>query len=78
MLALLSLSILECNLKGLKSKHKPSATVSKNPDVVVPTMLVVAHEPQDQGGVEGAEVGGPQAEQIPDELAGIPDEELGA
>ena len=48
--------------KRLKSKHKPSATVSKNPDVVVPTELVVSHEPQDQEGVEGAEGGGPQGE----------------
>ena len=39
--------------KRFKSKHKPSATVSKDKDVVVPTGLVVAHEPQDQGGVEG-------------------------
>ena len=38
--------------------------------------MVVAHEPQDQGGVEGSKGGGPQGEQIPDELAGIPDEEL--
>ena len=62
--------------KRFKSKHKLSATVSKDKDVVLPTGLVVAHEPQDQGGVEGAEGGGPQGEQIPDELVGIPDEEL--
>ena len=62
--------------KWFKNNHKPSATVSKDKDVVLPTGLVVAHEPQDQGGVEGAEGGGPQGEQIPGELAGIPDEEL--
>ena len=62
--------------KRFKNKHKSSATVSKDTDVVVPTGLVVGHEPQDQGGVEGDEGGGPQGEQMPDELAGIPDEEL--
>ena len=42
--------------KKFKSRHKtPVATVSTNPTVVVPTGLV-AHEPQDQGGVEGLKV----------------------
>ena len=57
MFALVSLSLLECNLKKFKSRHKtPTATVSKIPPNVVPTGLV-AHEPQDQGMVAGAEGG---------------------
>ena len=74
--ALLSLSLLEYNLKGLRVNINPVQPVTKDTDVVVPTGLVVAHEPQDQGGVEGTEGGGPQGEQMPDELAEIPDEEL--
>ena len=63
----------------------PTATVSKIPPNVVPTGLV-AHEPQDQGGVAEAEGGDgspegkaqPQivSEDNPDNLASIADEEL--
>ena len=73
---------------SLKSRHKtPVATVSKIPPVVVPIGLV-AHEPQDQGGVEGAEGGdgAPEGEAQsqgvtednpdPENLAAIPNEEL--
>ena len=62
--------------KRFKSKHKPNATVTKDTNVVVPTGLVIAQKPQDQGGVKGVEGGSPQGEQMPDELAGIADEEL--
>ena len=74
--------------KKSKSRHKtPTATVSKIPPNVVPTGLV-AHEPQDQGGVAGAEggYGAPEGEaqpQVvsednpdPDNLASIANEEL--
>ena len=74
--------------KRFKSRHKtPVSTVSKIPPVVVPTGLV-AHEPQDQGGIAGAEGGdgapGDEAQHQgvtednpdPDNLAVIPDEEL--
>ena len=74
--------------KKFKSRHKtPTATVSKISPNVVPTGLV-AHEPQDQGGVEGEECtcGAPEGEaqtQVvtednpdPDNLAAIGEEEL--
>ena len=73
--------------KKFKSRHKtPAATVSTNPPVV--PIGLVAHEPQDQGGVAGNEGGdgAPEGETQPqgvtednpdpDNLAAIADEEL--
>ena len=75
--------------KKFKSRHKtPASTVCKNPNPIAVSTGLVAHQPQDFGGVKGAEgdatgggtEGDTQAEAVteadPDNLEGISEKEL--